>query len=137
MPAIRAIEIYPCRCLCFWFVQITRTTPSRRTILHLSHIRLTDALTFIRSPFHQLSHPLDDSSPADVPRRERDEHAVSREDPDEVAPHVARQVRRHLVPAVERHPVERPGQLLGNRAGQFPVTGAPCHAPSGAKAARE
>jgi hypothetical protein len=33
--------------LCFWFVQITRTTPWRRTILHLSHIRLTDALTFI------------------------------------------------------------------------------------------
>jgi hypothetical protein len=38
---------YPCLCLCFWFGQITRTTPRRRTILHLSHIRLTDALTFI------------------------------------------------------------------------------------------
>jgi hypothetical protein len=38
---------YPCRCLCFWFVQITRTTPARRTILHLSQILLTDALTFI------------------------------------------------------------------------------------------
>jgi len=33
--------------LCFWFEQITRTTPRRRTILHLSHIRFTDALTFI------------------------------------------------------------------------------------------
>jgi small subunit ribosomal protein S13 len=33
--------------LCFWFVQITRTTPRRRTILHLSQIRFTDALTFI------------------------------------------------------------------------------------------
>jgi len=32
--------------LCFAFVQITRTTPRRRTILHLSQIRLTDALTF-------------------------------------------------------------------------------------------
>jgi len=29
------------------FVQITRTTPRRRTILHLSQIRFTDALTFI------------------------------------------------------------------------------------------
>ena len=38
---------YPCRCLCFEFVQITRTTPRRRTILHLSQIRFTDALTFI------------------------------------------------------------------------------------------
>jgi len=33
--------------LCFWFVQITRTTPRRRTILHLSHILLTDARTFM------------------------------------------------------------------------------------------
>jgi hypothetical protein len=33
--------------LCFWFVQITRTTPARRTILHLSQIFFTDALTFI------------------------------------------------------------------------------------------
>ena len=38
---------YPCRCLCFEFVQITRTTPRRRTTLHLSQMRLTDALTFI------------------------------------------------------------------------------------------
>src|SRR5215211_8348260 len=88
-PEIRAINAYPCRCLCFWFVQITRTTPSRRTILHLSHIRLTDALTFMTSPFHQLSHPLDDPSPTHVPGRERDEHAVSREDADEVALQVA------------------------------------------------
>jgi len=35
--------------LCFAFVQITLTTPRRRTILHLSQIRLTDALTFIVS----------------------------------------------------------------------------------------
>jgi hypothetical protein len=28
-------------------VQITRTTPRRRTTLHLSQIRFTDALTFI------------------------------------------------------------------------------------------
>jgi hypothetical protein len=33
--------------LCFWFEQITRTTPCRRTILHLTQILLTDALTFI------------------------------------------------------------------------------------------
>jgi hypothetical protein len=33
--------------LCFWFEQITRTTPRRRTILHLSQIRLTDARTFM------------------------------------------------------------------------------------------
>ena len=34
-------------CLCLAFVQMTRTTPRRRTTLHLSQIRFTDALTFI------------------------------------------------------------------------------------------
>jgi hypothetical protein len=39
--------LYPCRCLCLGFSQITRTTPFRFTILHLSQIFLTEALTFI------------------------------------------------------------------------------------------
>jgi hypothetical protein len=33
--------------LCFGFLQMTRTTPFRRTILQLSHSRFTDALTFM------------------------------------------------------------------------------------------
>src|SRR3954451_8012082 len=37
---------YPCRCLCFEFSQITRTTPLRWMTLHLSQIFFTDALTF-------------------------------------------------------------------------------------------
>src|SRR5829696_9246951 len=52
---------YPCLCLCFWFVQITRTTPRRRTILHLSQIFLTDALTFMIST--RSSDDFDDASP--------------------------------------------------------------------------
>jgi hypothetical protein len=41
---------YPCFCLCFTFVQMTRTTPLRRTILQFSQIRRTLALTFITTP---------------------------------------------------------------------------------------
>jgi hypothetical protein len=37
---------YPCLCLCFWFGQMTLTTPARRITLHLTHIFLTDDLTF-------------------------------------------------------------------------------------------
>ena len=37
---------YPCLCLCFGFSQMTRTTRFRFTILHLSQIFLTEALTF-------------------------------------------------------------------------------------------
>src|SRR4030095_10694014 len=38
---------YPCRCLWRGSSQITRTTPLRRTILHLRQIRFTDAITFM------------------------------------------------------------------------------------------
>src|SRR5262252_2372281 len=40
-------SFYPCLCLCFEFSQITRTTPLRCTILHLSQIFFTDARTFM------------------------------------------------------------------------------------------
>src|SRR6056297_103614 len=42
-------DAHPCRCLCFGSVQITNTTPRRRTILQLRQIFLTDACTFIFS----------------------------------------------------------------------------------------
>src|ERR1051326_7459864 len=55
-PAIRAM-VYPCLCLCFVFTQITRTTRLRCTILHLSQIFLTDALTFIIPLFVPIHNP--------------------------------------------------------------------------------
>jgi hypothetical protein len=40
---------YPCRCLCRGFLQITRTTFFRFTILHASQSLFTDGRTFINS----------------------------------------------------------------------------------------
>jgi hypothetical protein len=59
MPAMRAI--YPCLCLCFWLLQMMRTTPSRRTTLHFTQIFLTDERTFMSSfnPGDAPSHPPD------------------------------------------------------------------------------
>src|SRR6187431_105524 len=45
---------YPCFCLCLVLVQITRTTPLRRTILQFSQIRRTLARTFIALPQNTL-----------------------------------------------------------------------------------
>jgi len=42
-----AARLHPWRCLCRGFGQMTRTTPLRRTILHLRQILFTDAITFI------------------------------------------------------------------------------------------
>ena len=56
---MRAIS-YPCLCLCFWFEQMTRTTPARRTTLHLTQIFLTDDLTFtsvLLPPPHDAAAP--------------------------------------------------------------------------------
>src|SRR5215207_9604513 len=54
-PMMRAINNYPCRCLCRRFVQMTRMTPLRRIILQFSQSFLTDARTFI---FNSSSQPL-------------------------------------------------------------------------------
>jgi len=44
---IRAILVYPCRCLWRAFVQMTRMTPLRLTILQFSQSFFTDARTFM------------------------------------------------------------------------------------------
>src|SRR5689334_21096379 len=50
------MSIYPCRCLCrASAVQMTHTTPLRRTILQLRQIFLTEASTFIGCPYFALN----------------------------------------------------------------------------------
>src|SRR4029077_4515107 len=91
-PEIRAID-YPCLCLCFEFEQITRTTPRRCTILHLSQIFFTDALTFmIADSFFALRSrvllvTVDDASASQVVRRKLHRDLVPRQDTDKVLAH--------------------------------------------------
>src|SRR3954453_5995848 len=51
---------YPCFCLCFVFVQMTRTIPLRRTILQFSQMRRTLLRTFMTQP---LANNENDGSP--------------------------------------------------------------------------
>ena len=50
------MRCYPWRCLCLGFSQITITRPCLLMTLHLSHIGLTDALTFIVFSFYFSRH---------------------------------------------------------------------------------
>src|ERR1700693_929698 len=138
-PAIRAMTApspraasrdYPCRCLCFGLAQITRTTPRRFTILHLSQIFLTDDRTFIpclrssaREHFAEskrLSFETIDDSPArQVVRRQFPLHPVARQDANKVLPHLARDMRQHLVLVLELHPEHRVGERLDDRGHHF------------------
>src|ERR1043166_6747045 len=106
MPAIRAM-CYPCLCLCFAFVQMTRTTPRRRTTLHLSQIRWTDALTFIvslRRPRLRLRYsvrlrsvPLNlaaDPAARHISRRQLDDHSVADQHANEIPFLAAAEMRR-------------------------------------------
>src|SRR6266849_8360257 len=97
---------YPCRCLCLEFSQITRTTPLRWMILHLSQIFLTDALTFINqfsvlgSQFSEnrgagaspasrnLFVPVHNAPAIQVVGRKLDSYFISGQDADEVLPHL-------------------------------------------------
>src|SRR5215217_1002134 len=62
-----------------------------------------------------LLRPVRDPSARQVVRRQFDLHLVSREDADEVHPHLARDVREHLVAVIQHHAEHRVGEGLHHR----------------------
>jgi hypothetical protein len=94
--------------LCFAFVQMTRTTPRRRTTLHLSQIFFTDALTFMMSTPSGLCFA-DNSAARAVSYRQFHDHPITDEQPDEVPLHAAGRVRRDPTLSLDLHVVEPTG----------------------------
>ena len=92
---------------------MTRTTPWRRTILHLSHIRFTDALTFmtLRLP--------DDPAARQIPRRQLHNDLVADEKSDKVSLETATNMRRDPPSSVDVHPIQTARQLRFNDPFQY------------------
>src|SRR5439155_24943069 len=117
---------YPCLCLCFWLLQMMRTTPCRRTTLHLTQILRTDDRTFTRSPARKLlilpwkepgsEAPPHDAAPSGVVGEELDHHRLAGEDAAQAGR--PRDVGHDQGPAfgLELHAVEGVGQRLQHRA---------------------
>src|SRR5918995_1750344 len=114
-PEIRATLtlLYPCRCLCRGFEQITRITPRRRMTLQRSQIFFTDGWTFIE-PRPSLV-PVHDPAARQVVRRQLHQDPVPRQDPDVVHPHLPRDVGQHVVSVLELHPEHGVRERFGHR----------------------
>src|SRR6185436_20804126 len=120
---------------------MTRTTPLRRTTLHFGQIRFTDERTFMfrlpfpfpsqgarRAPLHKtyllptgpahwavLFQAVHDPPAVEVVGRELHQHAIARQDADEMLAHLAGDVRQDLVLVVELHPEHRVRERLDDR----------------------
>src|SRR5437868_10357840 len=87
---------------------MTMVLPCRLMTRHRSHMGLTDGLTFISAT------PVRNSAAREVVRRELHLDLVAREDSDVVLPHLPRDRRENVVPAVHRYPEHRARQGLGD-----------------------
>jgi hypothetical protein len=109
-------------------VQITRTTPLRRTTLHLSQIFFTDALTFIVASLFYNCRTLNlfnDPAPARIIRHQRHPHPITDDHADVIASDGTRQVRRHLMrlslAAIELDPNQLAREQLADDAFGGPI----------------
>src|SRR5215213_2455036 len=93
---------------------MTCTTPRRLITLHRSHIGFTLALTF--TTLSLCSEPVSDPSPAQVVGAQLHLHPVTGQYSDVVHPHLAGDVRQHVVPVVQLDPELRVWQRLGHGA---------------------
>src|SRR3954466_5327035 len=88
-----AVRRQPCLCLWRGSEQITRTTPLRRTILHLRQIFFTEAITFIVCTLSLRCvslGPERNAALGQVVRRELHRDLVSGQDADVVHAHLSR-----------------------------------------------
>jgi len=87
---------------------MTLTTPLRRTILHLSHIFFTDALTFmtLRLP--------DDSAARQIPRRQLHDDPIADQEPDEISLQTTADMCRDSPTPVDVDPIQPARQLRFN-----------------------
>jgi hypothetical protein len=113
------ISLYPCRCLCLGFLQMTRTTPFRRTILQLSHNRFTDARTFMVFYSSNLFVSIRDTSLREIIRRNLHGHSITNQYLDEIHPHLPRDVSKNLVAIIKLHFERCIGQSFRNHSIDF------------------
>src|ERR1041384_8872037 len=92
----------PWRCLWRGSEQITRTTPLRRTILHLRQIFFTDAMIYVQSSFRSKG----DAALRQVIRRHLHGHLVARQDADVVHAHLPGDEGDRADDRSEEHPPE-------------------------------
>src|SRR3990170_394072 len=111
------LRVYPWRCLCFGFSQITRTTPFLRMTLHLTQNFRTDGLTFIFVPSSLRS--VGDPAPCQVVRRQLNGYPIPRQYLYEMHPHLAGDVSEHPHLVVELHPEHGIRQRLDHRTLDF------------------
>jgi hypothetical protein len=120
----------PWRCLWRGFGQITRRTPLRRTILHLSHIRFTELLTFIFDICFQIfrsrpiglsdktrplgSMPKDYSTSVEIIRRHFNNDGIAGENPNKVHSHLPGDVCHNLVAVFQFHLEHCIGQSISH-----------------------
>ena len=104
---------YPWRCLCLGFSHSTRTTPRRRTTLHLEQIGLTDDLTFII--LSSLFESVRNSAAREIVRRQFHGHFITRQNSNEMHPHFSRDMGQYLMTIIQLNSEHGVRQRLGHR----------------------